>query len=115
MNLMSSSNLTKSYCENTIFNFYLVTKMLLFYTFLALNLFAFLIMGHDKYLAKNNKSRISEKALLIFVFIGGTVGSGIGMLIFRHKTSKISFLLKYLGIVIIQLLLIYLFFTNKGM
>ena len=82
--------------------------MLLFYTFLALNLFAFLIIGYDKYLAKNNKSRISEKTLLTFVFLGGTVGSALGMLIFRHKTSKISYLWKFWIIVFIQITLIYL-------
>ena len=62
--------------------------MILFYTFLALNLFAFLIMGYDKYLAKKHKKRIPEKTLLGLVLIGGTIGSGLGILIFRHKTAK---------------------------
>ncbi|MEN9910008.1 MAG: hypothetical protein RLZZ540_3167 [Bacteroidota bacterium] len=84
--------------------------MLLFYTFLALNLFAFSIIGYDKYLAKNNKRRISEKTLLTFAFIGGTIGSGLAMLIFRHKTSKTSYLWKFWIIVFIQITLIYLAF-----
>ena len=84
--------------------------MNLLYTFLALNLIAFVLIGYDKNLAKNNKRRISEKTLLSFVFIGGTIGSGLGMLAFKHKTVKKSYLLKFWLIVFIQLLLIYLAF-----
>lgn len=87
--------------------------MILFYVFLALNLFAFLIIGYDKYLAKKNKRRISEKTLLSFVFFGGTVGSGLGMLFFRHKTAKRSYLLKFFGIFIFQIAILYtLFYTE---
>lgn len=85
--------------------------MLLFYTFLILNLIAFILIGYDKYLAKNNKHRVSEKTLLSFVFIGGTIGSGLAILIFRHKTSKRSYLLKFWLIVIIQITLIYIYFN----
>lgn len=80
--------------------------MILFCLFLAVNLFAFLIIGYDKYLAKKYKRRISEKTLLSFVFFGGTVGSGLGMLIFRHKTAKKSYLLKFWTIITIQILII---------
>ena len=52
---------------------------------------SFLLIGYDKYLAKKNKKRISEKTLLTLVFIGGTLGSGLGMLTFRHKTAKRSY------------------------
>lgn len=87
--------------------------MILFYVFLGLNLFTFLIIGYDKYLAKRNKRRIPEKTLLSFVFFGGTVGSGLGMLIFRHKTAKRSYLLKFFGIVIFQIVILYTFFIQK--
>jgi uncharacterized membrane protein YsdA (DUF1294 family) len=69
--------------------------MILLYTFLVVNLIAFVLMGYDKKLAQNNKRRISEKTLLSFVCIGGTIGSGLGMLFFRHKTAKRSYLLKF--------------------
>lgn len=82
--------------------------MILFYVFLGLNLFAFIIIGYDKFLAKKHKRRIPEKTLLSFVFFGGTVGSGLGMLIFRHKTAKRSYLLKFFGVIFIQITLIYL-------
>ena len=78
---------------------------ILFYCFLILNGIAFSLMGYDKYLAKAQKQRISELTLLSFVFVGGTVGSGLAMLLFRHKTSKIAYLWKFLGIAIIQVLI----------
>ena len=78
---------------------------ILFYYFLILNGMAFSLMGYDKYLAKAQKQRISELTLLSFVFVGGTVGSGLAMLFFRHKTSKTTYLWKFWGIAIIQVLI----------
>ncbi|MBE0392497.1 DUF1294 domain-containing protein [Flavobacterium sp. PL002] len=75
----------------------------LFYLFLIINAIAFILIGYDKSLAKNKKRRIPEKTLLGFVLIGGTIGSGVAMQIFRHKTAKRSYLLKFLGIVILQI------------
>lgn len=85
----------------------------LFYYFLLLNGIAFVLIGIDKHLAKAQKQRISERALLSFVFFGGSIGSGLAMLIFRHKTSKMSYLWKFWGIVLIQVLLIFLCFNFK--
>ena len=84
--------------------------IILFYLFLFLNVVAFILIGYDKYLAKKHKRRISEKTLLTFVLIGGTIGSGLGMLIFRHKTAKRSYLLKFWVIASIQIILIFTLF-----
>jgi uncharacterized membrane protein YsdA (DUF1294 family) len=84
----------------------------LFYLFLNLNIIAFVLIAYDKYLAKNQKRRIPERILLSFVLIGGTIGSGLAMLTFRHKTAKRSYLLKYWGIVILQLIPIVLYLNN---
>lgn len=84
--------------------------MILLYTFLTLNIIAFILIGCDKNLAQNNKRRISEKSLLTFVLIGGTIGSGLGMLTFRHKTAKRSYLLKFWFIVLIQIIVIFALF-----
>jgi uncharacterized membrane protein YsdA (DUF1294 family) len=78
----------------------------LLYSFLILNFLAFTVTCYDKRLAVVKKRRISEKTLLTFVAIGGTVGTTIAMVVFRHKTSKKSFLLKYFGIIVIQILII---------
>ena len=85
----------------------------LFYYFLILNGIAFTLTAYDKHLAKSKKQRISERTLLSFAFFGGTIGSGLAMLIFRHKTSKMSYLWKFWGIVIIQILIAYWYFNSK--
>lgn len=81
---------------------------ILFEYFLLLNVFGFAVIAYDKYLAKKHKRRIPEKILLAFVLFGGTIGSGLGMLIFRHKTAKRSYLLKFWLIVIVQIAILYL-------
>ena len=86
---------------------------ILFYCFLILNGIAFTLTAYDKHLAKAQKQRISERTLLGFVFFGGTIGSGVAMLIFRHKTSKTAYLWKFWGIVFIQCLIIFLWFNSK--
>jgi uncharacterized membrane protein YsdA (DUF1294 family) len=80
--------------------------MILLYSFLAINLIAFVLIGYDKQLAIKNKNRISEKTLLVWVALGGTIGSSLAMSIFRHKTAKTSYLLKFFGIIFVQILTI---------
>jgi uncharacterized membrane protein YsdA (DUF1294 family) len=63
-------------------------------------------MGYDKKRAKTNQRRISEKALLTSALLGGSIGSGIGMFYFRHKTAKKDYLLKFWSIVIIQIMVV---------
>ena len=80
--------------------------MILLNTFITLNLIAFVLMGNDTKRAQFNKRRVSEKTILGLVFLGGTIGSGFGMLFFRHKISKKSYLLKFWSIVFLQLLIV---------
>ncbi|MFA9192426.1 DUF1294 domain-containing protein [Flavobacterium sp. FZUC8N2.13] len=80
----------------------------LFYYFLILNGIAFMLMGYDKHLAKSQKQRISERTLLSFVFLGGTIGSGLAMIIFRHKTAKKSYLWKLWLLTTLQIGLLFL-------
>lgn len=85
---------------------------ILFCYFLILNGMAFTLVVYDKHLAKAQKQRISERTLLTFVFFGGTIGSGLAMLVFRHKTAKKSYLLKFWMIVIGQILVCWLYLNN---
>ena len=57
----------------------------------GINLLAFLMYGLDKYLARKKLYRVSEYSLLVLSFFGGSIGSILGMIIFHHKTKKISF------------------------
>ena len=74
---------------------------------ITINIVAFSVAGYDKYRAVNNKFRIPEKTLFTIAFIGGSVGLLLAMLIFRHKISKASFLLKFSVIIIVQLALLF--------
>ncbi|PJJ10168.1 uncharacterized membrane protein YsdA (DUF1294 family) [Flavobacterium sp. 1] len=85
---------------------------ILFYYFLILNGIAFMLMAYDKHLAKCQKQRISERTLLSIVLFGGTIGSGLAMLTFRHKTVKKSYLLKFWLIVIVQILISWFYLGN---
>lgn len=73
---------------------------------LIINLITFLIFGYDKKLAAKNKGRISEKSLLILSLLGGTIGAFLAIQLFRHKTKKKSFLMKMIGVAIVQILVI---------
>ena len=79
-----------------------------FLIIIVLNIFAFGLIGYDKNLAKNNQRRISEKALLTSALLGGSIGSGLGMLYFRHKTAKTSYQIKFFGILIVQIIALFL-------
>ncbi len=58
---------------------------------IIINIISFVIYGVDKYFAINNKYRISENLLLFLGFVGGVLGSILGMIVFRHKIRKIKF------------------------
>ncbi len=58
---------------------------------LIINIVSFAIYGIDKRKAVEGKWRIPEATLLFTGFIGGAVGSFIGMKVFRHKTQKLKF------------------------
>jgi uncharacterized membrane protein YsdA (DUF1294 family) len=62
----------------------------------AASAFAFLLFGWDKWRAgRPGRSRVSEFHLALAGAIGGWPGGLLGMLLFRHKTAKLSFQLKY--------------------
>ena len=60
---------------------------------LIINIISFVLMGIDKIQAIRNKQRISEASLLIISLIGGSIGTILSMIIFKHKIRKIKFLL----------------------
>ncbi len=57
----------------------------------VINFVSFALHGIDKRKAVGGKWRIPEFTLLFTGFIGGAVGSFIGMKLFRHKTRKLKF------------------------
>ena len=55
----------------------------------------FCAFGFDKWRAGRSGQRVSEMTLVLFSGLGGWIGGVIGMSVFRHKTAKWTFKLKY--------------------
>ena len=62
-----------------------VTLLLAGYV-IIMNLIGFFLMGIDKRKAVKHAFRIPESTLFIVALIGGSLGSLLGMYVFRHKT-----------------------------
>ncbi len=78
--------------------------MYIYYYFIIINILSFILYGIDKFKAIINKRRISEKFLLLLAVFGGSIGSLLGMIIFRHKTQKIYFFIVNIVMLIIYIL-----------
>ncbi|MEF9477963.1 DUF1294 domain-containing protein [Chryseobacterium sp. RRHN12] len=72
-----------------------------------INLITFGAFGFDKWQAKKHQWRISENTLLGISLLGGILGAASGMIIFSHKVSKKSFLVKFILVVLVDLVLFY--------
>lgn len=60
-------------------------------TFALVNLWTFMLFGLHKIRAEEGTWRVSEGTLLIWAFLGGTIGAYTGRALFRHKTRKQPF------------------------
>ncbi len=80
------------------------------YIILVYNLIVFIVYGIDKYKAKNNMYRISEKTLITMSSLMGSLGACIAMLTFNHKTSSMKFKIKYVFSVIINIFIIFIYY-----
>jgi uncharacterized membrane protein YsdA (DUF1294 family) len=72
---------------------------------LIINLISVIVTIADKIKAMLNKWRVKEKTLLLLSALGGSVGMYITMLIIRHKTRHLKFMLGIPVIFIIQCIL----------
>ncbi|HEY0739558.1 MAG TPA: DUF1294 domain-containing protein [Herpetosiphonaceae bacterium] len=77
---------------------------------IVINVVAFVIYSYDKSIAGWAWTRVPERLLLLLALVGGTVGALLAMLLFRHKTSKASFRLKFLLVILLQIALIVLYY-----
>lgn len=81
-----------------------VITLLLIY-FIVVNIIGLFLMGLDKYKAKKRLWRIPESTLFIVAIIGGSIGSIVGMYLFRHKTRHWYFVYGLPAILVIQIAL----------
>ena len=73
---------------------------------IAINVACFLIMCFDKAMARAHKYRVPEIRLLLLAALGGSIGTYLGMYIFRHKTKKLLFTLGVPVIIFIQIIIL---------
>lgn len=59
---------------------------------IVVSIAAFGVFMFDKDSARRNARRTPEYTLLLLTALGGTLGAGLAMLLFRHKTAKSTFL-----------------------
>ena len=80
---------------------------------LIINAAGFFSMLVDKQKAKKKHRRIPERTLLLIAILGGSIGSLLGMYLFRHKTLHPKFTLGIPLILAVQVVLViwFLLFT----
>lgn len=81
-------------------------QLILIIYILAVNLLGFFIMGIDKQKARKRTFRIPEATLFTIAIIGGSIGSIIGMHLFRHKTRHWYFLFGMPAILLLQIIFV---------
>ena len=79
----------------------------------SLNLLAFILFAYDKLKARIHGWRISETSLLLLAAIG-PCGALIAMVVFRHKTRHVKFVLVPFFVVLHLLLGIWFWPDIKG-
>lgn len=75
---------------------------------LLINIASFALYGSDKVRASRHKERIPERVLLGIALLGGSLGAGLGMWIFRHKTRHMRFVVLVPLLVAVHLYIVYL-------
>lgn len=59
--------------------------------YVAMSVLAFMLYGHDKSAARNNRWRTPESTLHFFALLGGWPGALFAQDVFRHKSKKADF------------------------
>ncbi len=77
---------------------------------IAINVTTLLLFGYDKAMAQSHRQRVPERVLLVLALSFGAVGALVGMTLFRHKTAKSMFQRKFWLVVLLQLLLLWVYF-----
>lgn len=88
----------------------MATEILIIYL-LCINVFGFLIMILDKFKAKKNLYRISEKFIFLLCLAGANLGVYIAMYTVRHKTKHKAFTIGVPLLFLVNLICLYILFT----
>lgn len=85
----------------------------IFLAYIALiSLISIIVCIYDKGISKKNKAelRVPEKTLMLLSAIGGSVAMYITMLLIRHKTKHVKFMLGIPLIIALHSAIVYLLF-----
>ncbi|MCR5716134.1 MAG: DUF1294 domain-containing protein [Lachnospiraceae bacterium] len=82
-----------------------VVQVILIYL-ACVNIAGFAAMGIDKWKARKRVWRIPEATLFTIALVGGSIGSILGMQLFRHKTKHMSFVIGMPVILVLQIALV---------
>ena len=89
------------------------TKYIIIISYLVImNIIGIAVMGIDKSKAKRGAWRIKEATLFGVSIIGGSIGTLLGMYMFRHKTKHIYFVIGMPLILILHIALAVFLFTK---
>jgi uncharacterized membrane protein YsdA (DUF1294 family) len=78
------------------------------------NVAAFLLFGFDKWRAgRPGVARVPEFRLALLAAIGGWPGGLLGMWVFRHKTAKRSFQLKFAAAFLVWAALLWVWWSFR--
>lgn len=75
---------------------------------ILINLIAVIVTIYDKICAVKRRWRVKESTLLLLSALGGSICMYITMLLIRHKTRHIKFMLGIPLILIVQLIIAFL-------
>ena len=91
--------------ENPVFSIFLAYIAII-------SLISIIVCIYDKKISKKNRVelRTPEKTLLLLSALGGSIAMLVTMLIIRHKTKHVKFMLGIPLIIIIQAGVVYLLF-----
>jgi len=71
-----------------------------------MNIAAFVLMGHDKKMARQGKWRVPEKGLFLMTACFGGLGGMLGMKVFHHKTRHWYFKVFFPVLLVVQIVLL---------
>lgn len=86
--------------------------MIIIIYLVIINIAGFAIMGIDKSKAKRGAWRIKEATLFIVSALGGSIGTLLGMYVFRHKTKKWYFVIGFPAILVLHIAICVILYIN---
>ena len=82
--------------------------------FIIINCVGIAVMGVDKSRAVHHRWRIPEKILFLVSVMGGSVGTWLGMYLFRHKTRHWYFVVGMPLILSMQIAAVVFYYCHFG-